>query len=235
VIEASGEPVLDLGCGTGRLLVPLLRDGVDVDGTDISADMLGYARTAADQLGRSALLVAQANHDLDLPRRYRTVIACGSVGIGGRRDHDLETMRRVHRHLLPGGTFVMDQQLAYDRSPEGWRHWLPGERVVPRAWPEGAERVRLRDGDELELVTRLVALDRLEARQTLEIRARRFRDGILLDKELGTLDENLYLVPELRLMLETAGFDDIRVEGPYTGAPAGADDRTVVLVARRGT
>ena len=39
-IERFGQPVLDLGCGTGRVLLPLLQAGVDIDGCDISADML---------------------------------------------------------------------------------------------------------------------------------------------------------------------------------------------------
>ena len=43
-IEANGQPALDLACGTGRLLVPYLRAGLDVDGCDISSDMLALCR-----------------------------------------------------------------------------------------------------------------------------------------------------------------------------------------------
>ena len=39
VIERYGQPALDLGCGTGRLLLPLLQSGLDVDGCDYSQDM----------------------------------------------------------------------------------------------------------------------------------------------------------------------------------------------------
>ena len=46
-IEQYGQPVLDAGCGTGRLLIPFLRAGLDVDGCDISGDMLAYCRQAA--------------------------------------------------------------------------------------------------------------------------------------------------------------------------------------------
>ena len=41
VIERDGQPALDLGCGAGRLLLPLLSAGLDVDGCDISPDMPG--------------------------------------------------------------------------------------------------------------------------------------------------------------------------------------------------
>ena len=38
-VEDGGEPALDVACGTGRLLLPYLRAGFDVDGCDVSADM----------------------------------------------------------------------------------------------------------------------------------------------------------------------------------------------------
>src|SRR5688500_8289018 len=40
MIERYGQPALDAGCGTGRLLIPFLRTGLDVDGCDVSEDML---------------------------------------------------------------------------------------------------------------------------------------------------------------------------------------------------
>ena len=43
----SGQPALDVGCGSGRLLVPWVADGLDVDGVDASADMIEACRYAA--------------------------------------------------------------------------------------------------------------------------------------------------------------------------------------------
>jgi 2-polyprenyl-3-methyl-5-hydroxy-6-metoxy-1,4-benzoquinol methylase len=48
-IETHGQPALDAGCGTGRLLLPALRAGLDVDGSDISADMLDLCRGTAER------------------------------------------------------------------------------------------------------------------------------------------------------------------------------------------
>jgi 2-polyprenyl-3-methyl-5-hydroxy-6-metoxy-1,4-benzoquinol methylase len=44
-IERFGQPALDLGCGAGRLLLPLLADGLIVDGVDISADSFRLPRS----------------------------------------------------------------------------------------------------------------------------------------------------------------------------------------------
>jgi SAM-dependent methyltransferase len=87
-IEASGEPALDAGCGTGRLLLPFLRGGLDVDGSDISADMIALCRAAAEREGLSPALYVQPLHELDLPRRYRTICVCGALGLGSTREQD---------------------------------------------------------------------------------------------------------------------------------------------------
>src|SRR4029079_13281768 len=50
-IVAAGQPALDAGCGTGRLLVPWLRRGYDVDGCDVSADMVARCRERARREG----------------------------------------------------------------------------------------------------------------------------------------------------------------------------------------
>ena len=235
-IERFGQPALDLGCGTGRLLLPLVAAGLEVDGVDISADMLALCRERADREGLKIRLSTQAMHELDQPRRYRTVYICDSFGLGGNRSNDLETLRRIRRHLEPSGALVFSVGMPFEGKDEAsWARWLPGHRDdLPRAWPETAERRRARNGDEFELVGRLAELDPLEGRQTLEIRARLIRDGAVVAEEFGRLGESLYLVPELRLMLDVAGFVDVAVEGRYNGLPAMGDDGTVVITARAG-
>lgn len=233
-IESFGQPALDLGCGTGRLLVPLLHAGIDVDGVDVSRDMLDWAARGAERTGRRPALTRQAFHELELTRTYRTIFSCGSIGIGGNRTHDLEAMRRVRRHLEPGGAFVFNQNLMYDTDdPARLAWWLPAHRPdLPRAWRDQPDRKVAADGDEFELDARVIEHDPLEAREVLEIRARLWRDGTMVAEEIGRLAENEYLVPELRLMLDVAGFSDIRVEGGYSGRPATASDGMVVFVAR---
>ena len=76
-IEDDGQPALDVACGTGRLLVPYLRAGLDVDGCDISADMLARCRERAETEGLSPNLFAQAMHELELPRSEETTTVTG--------------------------------------------------------------------------------------------------------------------------------------------------------------
>jgi SAM-dependent methyltransferase len=231
-IARYGEPALDLGCGAGRLLVPFLLRGLDVDGVDISPDMLARAREAAAASGLDigGRVVTQAFHELNPPRRYRTVYCCDSFAIGGSRQLDAVALRRVFEHMEPGGAFVFSYDLPQVDDPGAVGE--PGA-SYPESWPAEGRRARLADGDELELMTRTSALDRALGRETLEFRCRLRRAGEVVAEEAGTLLFSLYALEELRAMLETAGFVGIEVEGRYTGVPAGPADATVVILARR--
>jgi 2-polyprenyl-3-methyl-5-hydroxy-6-metoxy-1,4-benzoquinol methylase len=90
-IARFGQPVLDVACGAGRLLLPIVRQGVDIDGVDISADMLGHCRRKAASEGFSPNLYQQLMHAFDLSRKYKTIYICNSFGLAGSRAKDLET------------------------------------------------------------------------------------------------------------------------------------------------
>lgn len=210
VIESSGEPVLDAGCGTGRLLLPYLREGIDIDGSDTSSDMLDWCRQGAERERLAANLFPQAMHELDLPRRYRTIYVCGAFGLGGTRDQDLEGLRRLRNHLQPGGRLYMDHYLPNLESPKVWASWVE-KPALPRPWPERGDRRLASDGTELEIRTRQAAFDPLEQTTTLEIRASQYRGGEEIAVETSTIDINLYFRKEIELMLMVAGFESVVV------------------------
>lgn len=234
-IRRFGEPALDLGCGTGRILLPLLADGLDVDGSDISADMIALAEAEAVKRGFTPRLTVEPMHQLDLARTYRTIYMCGAFGLGGRRDYDREALKRAYRHLDSGGALLItNQNLPYDDDEKEWAHWLPGHRGgIPGAWPTEGDRRTASDGDEIETLFRVGELDPFEQRTTYQIRARLWHDGQIVKEEQYSLRINIYFVQEVLLMLDEAGFRDLAVEAGYTGRPATADDGMVAFVARK--
>lgn len=230
----AGQPALDAACGTGRLLIPYLQAGIDVDGSDISPDMLGHARARALHEGlEPPNLYAQAMHELDLPRRYRTVLACGGFGLGGVREHDVEGLRRIYEHLEPGGTLVLDNEVPY-ADAHLWNFWpRDGRTDLPRAWrDEGTRRVGS-DGTEYELRSRVVALDPLTQNVTIEMKAAIWSDGERIVEEEHELRMTLYFTPEIELMLAATGFVDVELRAGYEDRPPTSDDDFVVFVARK--
>jgi len=232
-VERGSGPALDAGCGTGRLLLPYLRAGLDVDGCDVSADMIALCREQAAREGLAPNLYVQALHALDLPRRYRTIVVCGAFGLGSDRDRDAEALRRLHDHLEPGGTLVLDNEVPYANTHQ-WRYWPKDER---RALPEAPEpprsRRRAADGSEFALQSRIVELDPLAQRVRLEMHAQLWRDGELEANERHTIDIGLYFTAELLLMLERAGFRDVVLQRGHEEVPPTPDDDFVVFVARK--
>jgi SAM-dependent methyltransferase len=234
-IEDRGQPALDVACGTGRALLPYLRAGLDVDGCDVSADMIAACREKAGRDGLSPNLYVQPMHELDLPRRYRTIFVCGAFGLGSTRAQDEEALRRFRAHLEPGGTLLVDIEVPYADAKQ-WPLWTKeGREALPQE-PQAPERGdRAPDGAEYGLRSRYVGFDPLEQRVFLEMTARRWRDGALEAEETHRLDIGLYFKNELLLMLERAGFDDIVVHGDHVEADPTPDDDFIVFVARTST
>ena len=195
--------------------------------------MLALCRERAVREGLSPTLYAQAMHELDVPRTYRTIVVCGGFGLGGNRDHDLEALRRLHEHLEPGGLLLLDNEVPY-ADARLWRRWPKGGRDdLPTDWPSPGERRRGADGAEYELRSRLVDFEPLEQRASLEILGEMWRDGELVESDVHALKLTLYFKNELLLMLERAGFDDVIVRRGYEDADPGPDDDFVVFHARK--
>jgi SAM-dependent methyltransferase len=232
---ARGQPALDVACGTGRLLIPYLRAGLDVDGCDVSADMIALCREKAEREGLSPTLFVQPMHQLDPPRRYKTIFVCGGFGLGSTREQDALALRRFHEQLEPGGVLVIDNENPYSGAYP-WRYWVKAEReAIPRPWEplEASERRRGSDGAEYALDSRVVDLDPLEQVVMYEMRAGMWQNGELVREEEHTLRINLYFKNELLMLLDRAGFGDVAVHGDHREAPATKDSDFVVFVAHK--
>lgn len=230
-IARFGQPVLDLACGAGRLLLPLLYAGIDIDGCDISEDMLAYPREKATAEGYDPNLYAQQMHALDLPRRYLTIYLCDSFGLAGSREKDLAALKRCYEHLHPGGALLMNIQAEYTAA-DSWDAWLPGYReTLPEPWPEEGSRRVAADGSENIGYFRMVELDPLEQTYAREVRLEKRVGGITVAVEEYTLRGNMYLKSEVLLMLQVAGFRDISVYGDYANKPATAENDEINFVA----
>ena len=107
----AGGPVLELGCGTGRVAIPIAQAGVDVVGLDSSEAMLDVARRKSQGLsGAGSLTLVQADmRDFSLERTFDLAIIPfrGFLSLLTVEDQG-KTLLNVQRHLTPGGTLIFN-------------------------------------------------------------------------------------------------------------------------------
>jgi SAM-dependent methyltransferase len=102
VASFDRRPVLDAGCGTGRVAIELARRGFDVVGVDLDAAMLDLARAKAPDLEWVRADLAR----LDLGRRFAIVAMAGNTMIFVRPEDRQRVVEAVARHLDPAGLLV---------------------------------------------------------------------------------------------------------------------------------
>lgn len=130
--RGCGGPVLELGCGAGRVLLPLLNDGLHAAGLDLSPAMLALAREKLRAAGREAPLYEGDMRDFDLRESFSLVIIpyC-TVAYLSVEDDLRRTFRAVRRHLRRGGFLAFDFETGVCR-PGVIRSWLSAQTFDPR-------------------------------------------------------------------------------------------------------
>jgi SAM-dependent methyltransferase len=219
----AGGRTLELGCGTGRVLVPLARAGVSIVGIDRSSPMLARGRARLRRL-RTPVSAALVRGDIrDLPfnaaRAFDLVVAPYGILQSLVRDADLSrALASIARVLAPGGVFGID--LVPD---------------VPN-WQEYSRQVTLRSsrGPRGAPIT-LVESVRQDRARRLTVFDQEFTEGWGRDRTVRrfSLTFRTVGVPALRRRLERAGFEIDAVLGSYDGEPWDPRADTWVILARR--
>ncbi len=216
--------ILELGCGTGRVAIPLAEAGFAVTGVDLSAVMLRRARQRRRDLPPDvASRLRFSLQDMTcfrLPRRFAAaVIAFSTLNLVPEPARRRACLGRVHGHLEPGGLLLLDCPAVHaDSQPYRGRVTfpLPGRGLV--AEKRISERFDAR---------------RRCLRVRYDYQVRRWTDGVTVDRlrvrfALAVLDRL-----EVEQALEAAGFVVESLVGDYRGRPFGSRSPRMIFTARR--
>ena len=227
VAAGAGGRVLELGCGTGRVSIPVARGGVDLVGVDRSQEMLRRALARASRTSRAAnpeprvpVFVRADIRDLPFRRNgFSMVLAPYGVLQSLIRESDLAAaLASVARVLRRGGTFGID--LVPD---------------VPN-WREYRNKVQLRGkavgGAHLTLVES-VWQDRRRSLTTFEQRYLE-RRGRRATTHRFELTFRTLPIPQMARRLERAGFSVETVLGDYRGRPWDQRADVWIILAKKG-
>ena len=152
--RAAGGPVLDVGCGTGRILLPCLKAGLDVEGLDLFPGMLARLRRKAAALGFEPRLHQANMAGFRLARRYALILIPFNAFVHNlTADDQLATLQACREHLEPGGQLAFDTAFpgpAWINAPSGTR-----EMEIEITHPETGLPVRMWDTRTFERVQQL--------------------------------------------------------------------------------
>ena len=101
--------ILELCCGTGRLTLPIAKDGYDITGVDFTASMLEQAQAKAAEAGLDIAFIEADMRTLDLPDTYDLIfIPFNSIHHLYTNEDLFKAFGAVKKHLKEGGLFLLD-------------------------------------------------------------------------------------------------------------------------------
>lgn len=224
LIALHGQPVLDVGCGTGRLLLDYRAQGIDIDGVDNSPEMLALCRAKAARLGLAVDIYEQHMEALALPRTYRTIlIPSSSLQLITEPAQADMALAQVAAHLTRGGVLAASFMTL-------WQPGDPLEHTIERsvARPHDGAVVTHTGWSHFDPTTACESTrDRYDVRVGGEV--------VATEEHERHPATRSYTQAQARALFERAGLADIQVYHEFSSEPATPDDTLFTLVGCRAT
>ncbi len=225
----SAGAVLELGCGSGRILIPTAAAGVPITGLDLSESMLARCRDKLaeqpSEVRARVRLVHTSMTAFDLAEKFPLVTTPFRafqhlISI----DDQLACLRCVHRHLAPGGRLILDMfqvnPAALD-NPE----WMREREDTPET--------KLPDGRSFRRTARITAFHRAEQMNEVEfVVYLTYPDG-RTERHTQTFPFRYFFPKEIEHLLARAGFRVVTMYGDFHRSPLSNDSPDMLTVAEK--
>lgn len=202
--EVQG-PILEAMCGSGRLLLPLLQLGFEIDGLDNSAEMLASCKKRCLSENLKVSLFNQPIESPSLKKYALIFIALGSFQLITDRAEALKVLHILHSHLLPEGSLLLDTFIPWDSIKAS----IDGDSLSREKKTVSFNRVAAcPDGAEIYLKSMTI----IDPREQLEMSKNQYDkrlDGKTIAHEEEDLTVRWYYPHEMELFLEKAGFSQV--------------------------
>lgn len=210
-----GGPVLEIGCGTGRVLLPIAREGIEIHGVDNSGPMLGILRETLAQeapaVRAKVMLHAGDMRDFRLDRRFPLVtIPFRPLQHMHTVNDQVRALTSAAAHLVEGGTLAFDVFYPkYEVLTLGI-----GEERLEAEWPLPSE-----PGTVVRRYVIKDAVDKIRQTFTFTFVYRTYRNNQVIAEEREGLQLSYYTYPHLRALFLLAGLEPVAEYGSFARTP----------------
>jgi len=225
----SGGPVLELACGTGRILLPIAREGIAIHGIDNSAPMLNVLRKNIQQEPkdvRELISVAEGDmRDFRSNRQYPLVII---------PFRPLQHMYTVEDQLaaLNTAAFHLEDEgiLAFDLFFPKFDLIYSGinEEIHELEWPLNSD-----PGKIVRRYLRKESVDKVNQNFTAAFIFRTYQGGKVVQEETEPLKMSYYTYPHLRALFMLAGLEIVEEYGSFARAPLDNNAEQMIFILKR--
>lgn len=209
--------ILELCCGTGRLTLPIAKDGYDISGVDYSSSMLEQAKVKASKEGLEVKFIEADIRTLDLPEKYDLIfIPFNSIHHLYKNEDLFKAFNVVRKHLKEEGLFLLDC-------------FSPNIQFIVEGEKEQKEIAKYTTSDGREVLIKEIM--RYENKtQINRIEWHYFINGVF--NSIQNLDMRLFFPQELDSYLESNGFDIIHKFGCFEEEAFNDDSEKQIFICR---
>lgn len=227
--QAAGDPILELGSGTGRILLPLAEAGHWIRGLDFSEQMLARCRRKLEaeppEVRERVRLIQDNMVNFDLQEAFRLItIPFRPFQHLLKVEDQIACLRAAHKHLQPGGKIILD---LFQTDPR---------RMHDPAWLNEAEahpEVTLANGRKVRLAERVVAFHRAEQMNDVELIYYVTHPDGRKERLVHAFTIRYFFRYEVEHLLQRCGFSVLDVFGNYDRSPLLDDSEDMLFVAEK--
>jgi SAM-dependent methyltransferase len=221
-------PVLEIGCGTGRVLLPIAREGIEIQGVDNSAPMLSVLREKLSHeevsVRERVSLYAGDMREFRLHRKFRLVtMPFRPMQHMYKVADQVRALTSAAAHVADGGLLAFDVFYPkFDKLALG-----TGVEMLEAEWSPPAS-----PGTIIRRWYRKEDLDKIKQILTLTFIFRTYRDDQLVSEESETLKMSYYTYPHLRALFLLAGLEPVAEYGSFERTPLDNNAEEMIFLLR---
>lgn len=228
--QASGGPVLEVGCGTGRVLIPTARAGIAITGIDLSPHMLDVCERRLEQepveVQNRAQLDQADMRDFDLGQTFKLItIPFRPFQHLIEVEDQIACLRCSHRHLADDGQFILD---VFNPALSALARELTGEEQ------DDGPAFTMPDGRRVQRRSRVVKRDVFKQYQDVELIYYATHPDGHTERTIHAFPMRYLFRYEVEHLLARCGFEVEALYADYDKSPFGSKDPgELIFVARK--